>query len=330
MISLVWRTDVHISEHTPISRTDDWLEAVEEKLLQVAAIARKHKASAVIDGGDFFHYKSPSKNSFHLVNRVMSFHKKHYSCPVYCNVGNHDCVYGDYKMLPRQPLESLYLSGTFRRLYDQHEAVFTRGDVKVRVVGIPYHGTRYDWDRFSSIQRGDEDYLVVAGHVLASPQGGSMFEGEDIIKYSDLSHLPVDVWAFGHWHKDQGITKNTDRQWIINVGSLTRGSLSEDHLDRKPCAVVLKFSKDGLELERVDIQIKPSIEVFDLEKKSKEDTRKLTIEAFCNKLTETLASNSDTSIEEKIQRIHLDNFSPARVTEVKERALEILERHRHE
>jgi hypothetical protein len=40
MISLLWRTDVHLSDHTPRSRQDDWAETVLDKLVQVGEIAR--------------------------------------------------------------------------------------------------------------------------------------------------------------------------------------------------------------------------------------------------------------------------------------------------
>ena len=184
-MKLLWRTDVHLSERNPRSRTDNWREAIMDKLRQVGGIAKEIGAEAVIDGGDFFDIKSPSRNSHDLIREVAELHAD-YPCPVYANVGNHDCVYGDYTYLPQQPLGVLFATGVFKRLYDSHEAVFADGGVKVRLAGIPYHGTTYDLDRFKNITKGDEDYLVVTAHVLASAKGGSMFENEDIIKYDDL------------------------------------------------------------------------------------------------------------------------------------------------
>ena len=193
-MKLVWRTDVHLSERNPRSRTDNWREAIINKLRQVGEIAREVDASAVLDGGDFFDIKSPSRNSHDLIREVAEVHQD-YPCPTYANVGNHDCVYGDYTYLPQQPLGVLFSTGVFNRLYDEHEVTFEKNGVTVRVVGIPYHGTTYDMDRFKNIQKGDEDYLVCIAHVLASKKGGSMFENEDIIKYNDLTDLAPDVWC---------------------------------------------------------------------------------------------------------------------------------------
>ena len=205
MIRLLWRTDIHLSDKSPASRKDDWAETVFSKLEQVKRAAAKLKVDAVIDGGDFFHVKSPSRNSHALVHQAVEHHAD-YPCPVYCTPGNHDAVYGDYAFLPQQPLGILFSSGVFKRLYDEHEAVFeetadfeTHGIqtvCKVRVVGIPYHGTKYDMERFRSIKKGEEDFLVVVAHVLASERGGTMFEQEDVVKYADLADLDPDVWCF--------------------------------------------------------------------------------------------------------------------------------------
>ena len=106
-------------------------------------------------------------------------------------------------------------------------------------------GTVWDETTWAKIKKGEEDFLVVMCHMLASPTGGSMFEGEDIVRYSDLAGPPADVFCFGHWHKDQGITEIAPKKHIVNVGSLSRGSLSQDDMDRRPCAVVMTFDKNN-------------------------------------------------------------------------------------
>jgi len=41
VITLVWRTDAHLADKPPQSRTDDWAETVLDKLRQVGEIAVK-------------------------------------------------------------------------------------------------------------------------------------------------------------------------------------------------------------------------------------------------------------------------------------------------
>ena len=291
-INLVWRTDVHLSDRAPSSRTDDWTDAVFDKLGQVRDLAREVNAAAIIDGGDFFHIKSPGRNSHALVNRTAEHHST-YPCPVYCTPGNHDSVYGDYSFLPQQPLGVLYSTGVFKRLYDEHEAVFRRsGGVTVRVVGVPYHGTSYDMERFTSIEKGDEDILICVAHVLASHKGGTMFEGEDIIKYADLLDTAPDVYLFGHWHKNQGVETLGGKQFV-NIGSLTRGTLSQDNLDRIPSAAVLRCTEKGVEVEVAPLNVRPAEEVFDVEGRERQVRRQMEMDSFVDAIRESLQPPED-------------------------------------
>jgi DNA repair exonuclease SbcCD nuclease subunit len=319
-INLVWRTDVHLADRGPSSRTDDWADAVFDKLSQVRDLAREVNASAIIDGGDFFHIKSPGRNSHSLVHRTAEHHAN-YPCPVYCTPGNHDAVYGDYTFLPQQPLGVLYSTGVYKRLYDEHEAVFTViGErVKVRVVGIPYHGTSYDMERFTSIEKGDEDILICVAHVLASHKGGTMFEGEDIIKYADLVDTAPDVYLFGHWHKNQGVEEIGGKQFV-NIGSLTRGSLSQDNMDRIPSAAVLRCTEKGVEIEVVPLNVRPAEEVFDVEGRQRQVKRQVEMDSFVTAIRDALqpAKEGETLAEAVTGMGDVPN-------EIRERALSYLE-----
>lgn len=322
-MKLLWRTDVHLSERNPRSRTDNWREAIMNKLRQVGEIADKIGAEAVLDGGDFFDIKSPSRNSHDLIREVAELHAE-YPCPVYANVGNHDCVYGDYTYLPQQPLGVLFSTGVFKRLFDEHEVTFNKDGVKVRVVGIPYHGTKYDMDRFKNIKKGDEDYLVCIAHVLASKKGGSMFENEDIVKYSDLEQYDPDVWLFGHWHKDQGVTEIAPGKWVVNVGSLSRGALVQDDMDRKPCAIELNFGGSGptdtpIEIIRHDLDIPDSAEIFDVQGRERAEMRESVMEDFVSTLSQTLVlDNQENTLESVVATTDVPDT-------VRERALRYLE-----
>ncbi len=319
MIKLVWRTDVHLSDRAPISRTDDWAGTVFGKLDQVRQVAVKMGADAIIDGGDFFHIKSPGRNSHELVRRTVEHHAD-YPCPVYCTPGNHDSVYGDYSFLPQQPLGVLYAGGTFKRLYDEHEAVFERDGTKVRVVGIPYHGTSYDMERFRSIEKGDEDVLVCVAHVLASKKGGKMFEGEDIVKYAELLDMAPDVFLFGHWHKDQGVVEMGGKTFV-NIGSLTRGALSQDEVQRRPACVILGFDGAEVECQTVRLRVGAPEDVFDVEKRTYQEQRQMDMDSFVSSVRESLAGDSDAApLSDGIQS--MEDVPGA----VRERALAYLER----
>lgn len=303
-VTLVWRTDVHLSDRSPQSRVDDWTETLLGKIQQVGKIAQDVGAEAVLDGGDFFHVKSPTRNSHRLVNQAAAAHAE-YPCPVYACIGNHDVKYGDYAYLGEQPLGVLFESGVFRRLYDEHESLFGQteaGSPLVRVVGVPYHGTEYDFERLSKIKKQDEKYLVVVAHLLASPSGGTMFEAEDIVKYGDLAGLDPDLWLFGHWHKDQGVKEIAPGKYVVNIGSLSRGALNQDDVSRKPSVAVLRFDPDkGMDIEVRPLAVAPPGEVFDMDRRVRSESKALSMTAFVDSIQGILEESQGDAIEARIR-----------------------------
>jgi len=317
-VTLVYRSDLHLADQPPRSRIDDWAETLLGKVQQVGRIATSIKADGCLDGGDMFHVKTPSRNSHSLTQRVIAAHEA-YPCDLFGVVGNHDVKYQKAEFLPESPLGVLSASGLIHLLDGESDVLFKSKGVSVRVVGIPYHGSKYDMERFSTIQKGEEDWLVAVCHCLASKKGGSMFEGEDILKYDDLVGLDPDVWCFGHWHKDQGIEEIQGKHFV-NVGSLSRGSLAEDELKRNPACAVLKFSKESIEINKVPLSVKPVSEVFDLEKRKKEETNSVTVEKFIASLEDSLVSRAEGSVLDQIRALSVSEDIKERMVAYVEQA----------
>jgi len=349
-VKLLWRSDVHLSDRAPASRTDDWAETVFHKLNQVRAVARRTGVAAVLDGGDYFHTKSPSRNSHRLV-RATAEHHAEYPCPVFCTPGNHDSIHGDYSYLHQQPLGVLYAAGVFQRLYDEWEVYFgptagpesavgvfpynrredkwswadpfqvehASGDIPiVRVVGIPYHGRSYDVGRLNALRKGDEDHLVCVAHLLASKAGGMMFESEDVLRYDDLVQYAPDVWLFGHWHKDQGVTTTGDKKFV-NLGALTRGSLVQDEVERRPAIAMITFSKDEISVQTARLKVAPAEDVFDMGARVRAEAREMTMDAFVSSVKDALVDTQADSLEDTVNGLDVPDL-------VRERAIEYLER----
>lgn len=98
--------------------------------------------------------------------------------------------------------------------------------------------------------------------------------------------------CFGHWHKNQGAVEIAPGKWVVNIGSLTRGSLSEDNVDRIPQVAVLTFT-DKIEIETRNLKVKPAEEVFDLAKRDREEARTMTIDAFVQQVQDSLINTAD-------------------------------------
>ena len=175
-------------------------------------------------------------------------------------------------------------------------------------------------ERFTSIEKGDEDILICVAHVLASHKGGTMFEGEDIIKYADLLDTAPDVFLFGHWHKNQGVEEIGSKQFV-NIGSLTRGSLSQDNLDRVPAAAVLRCTSDGVKVEVVPLNVRPAEDVFDVEGRERQVKRQVEMDSFVTAIRDALQPPEDgETLAEAVTG--MDNVP----NEIRERALAYLER----
>jgi predicted phosphodiesterase len=213
----------------------------------------------------------------------------------------------------------LFETNTFVKNFDSHQTLFEKDSLKVRIVGVPYHGVTYDRSYIKDLcQKKEDEFLFVHMHLLASKEGGTLFEGEDILSYQELLSLDADVFAFGHWHMDQGIT-TINNKTIINVGSVTRGSLSTDDLKRTPSVVLVEFDNKGIRCTKIPLRVKDSKDVFDLEGRDRLEAAISRQTAFMDHMKDTLHLNTQISLVDTIRNMSSVN------SEVKEKAISYLE-----
>jgi exonuclease SbcD len=317
-MKFIYRTDVHLADKAPQSWRGDYKAEILESLRQVGSIARAHKAIAVLDGGDFFHVKTPSRNSHSLVLSAMRVHKE-YPCDTLCIEGNHDVSGDNLDSIDQQPLGVLYTSKVFKHLRDE---TFTEDGVVVRVVGFPYDPDRTVED-FQAIKKGSEDYLIAVVHALAAENPPAMVEeffGEPVFRYDRLIYeRGPDVFLFGHWHKDQGITKIGGR-YFVNQGALSRGALSKENITRTPKVAIISCTKEALVVESQELDVAPANVVFDLERKERQDTESVVISQFVSQI-QAAVDVVGPNVEESVRLMDFD-------MEVKNRVMSYLERFR--
>ena len=253
-LSFLFRTDIHQSDNSPVSWKADYTEEIWNSLEQVGTLARRHEVNAVLDGGDYFHVKAPTKNSHYLVQKTASIHLG-YPCPILFATGNHDVRYNNMDTLERQPLGTLYTSKVFEQL---GERVFEDGDLRVRVVGVPYN-PNLTLNELMSIQKKKGDtHLIAVIHALAAlkpPPSVEDFWNEPVFSYESLvSRNGPDVFMFGHWHKDQGV-EVVGGKHFINQGALSRGSLVRENLERIPKVALVEFDGSELRVETFKLEI---------------------------------------------------------------------------
>jgi len=304
-LSFLFRTDVHINDTSPVSwkQGASYPEEIWSNLDQIGLLASKHEVNAVLDGGDFFHSKAAIRTSHATILRTAKTHRAYQvrgkEIPTYTVAGNHDLYGNDLGSLERQPLGVLYGCGVFNVL---DSVVFEDGDMRVRIVGVPYNPKRTVEELLSIQKQPGDDYLVAVIHGLATKKPTARLDeifNEPVFRYGDLiSQDGPDVFMFGHWHKDQGI-EQIGGKWFVNQGALSRGSLTHENLNRTPQAALLTF--DGkIEVTTLPMVVAPASEVFDLERKERNDTEMVHIQEFVEALQRDEKFRPELTIEDNI------------------------------
>lgn len=309
MFKIITFTDVHLADKGPLSRIDDYREAILDKLDQASKIARERKVDLALCAGDLFHLKSPTKNSHYLVSKTIEILKS-FPCPVYGIYGNHDIYQDNSKTLPKQPFYVILKSEAMTYLADES---FDKGNI--RIFGMDYL-CNPEYPDFNRDKKTEKIQICVA-HVNASSKFDDLF-GERVYKYQDLAKCTPDVFLFGHYHPDQGIEIHNNKHFI-NVGSLSRGSLKKDELTRIPNLGFIEINdKYEIRTEKIPLNVTPSSEIFDLEMKKKEDLEEKEIEIFINEMKQKMSLDNIDDINQTINAMTFDKI-------VKDRAIEYFE-----
>lgn len=218
--------DVHLADRPPSLRTEHYTDEVFAKLAECNALAKEHGVDAIVQAGDLFHIKAPSRNSHAMVHRFITDVLENASVPWLCCWGNHDVTHDREESLPNQPLGVLFQSGLIR----------LEGEVSIgdgTVFGIPW---RQDWSTLPQwMERWDASTAsLMVTHASIFPNGDS----------PPYEHFSADEWAahmkrdgdvfYGHIHGDYGTFESSDgRVTFCNHGALTRGSLAEHDVSRQ-------------------------------------------------------------------------------------------------
>lgn len=315
-IRFLTSSDEHLADLPPGFRKDDYRASILDKIAWQGGLAGRSLCDAIIRGGDFFHVKAANKTTHTTMQMVASLHKE-FTCPTFALAGNHDMTNNDLSSVYRsQPLGVLFRTGVFRELNEQ---TFVNGTLKVRVVGVPYLTDLSVPDLTTRItKRQDDGYLIAVIHALASfapDEKVQSFFNEPIIDYRDLVFPGCpDLYIFGHYHKDQGIVDHLGVKFI-NLGSISRGALTFENLERKPKSALVTITSSGVDAEEIILPHRDASDIFDLNLKRRLDTERRDLSDFIEKLK--LNTNDDVLDRNNMLASYPDNLRSL--------ALEILE-----
>lgn len=253
-VDAILTADIHLTETTPISRTDNYIEAQDRKLAFLKQLETQYDCP-VIDAGDIFDYW---KASPWLIARAY----KNLPSEIYTIPGNHDLPEHSMQQYEKSALHVLEVALAIRRLsktpYDRHDftiAGFAYGekleDVNADIVVI--HDLVYE---------GNPPWPNAVG-----------YQPKDLFKIFTKPRLILT----GHYHMAL-VAKSKDGRLVVNPGSMMRMTIVQK--DYKPRCYLYNF--DDNEVEPVYFPIEE--EVFDdrhiVEPKEKEER----LSAFIEKL----------------------------------------------
>lgn len=312
--------DVHIADKPPSIRTDDYVHHILAKLEQLRGIYEAHECSASIFVGDIFHVKAASRNSHWLVQRLIDILRLLNPWVV---PGNHDIVYDRLDTLDRQPLGVLFRSGAANPLIGVDYLMEMGGRP---VFGIPW---RSDWttilDDIEEWKAGPGG-LIVAHAPILPPGMTAPYDYIDAQELGQFLGKDADVF-YGHIHDNHGVytTRHgtedvfeTHAVQFCNFGAISRGSLHEQTLKRKPAVAV--YDSLAHTFERVELVHLPVEEVFKLDIKQEEDLKDERVAEFLQSVDSTILEG--LSIEAVLKDIEEMDIKP-RTKEIIKECLEV-------
>lgn len=280
--------DVHLADRPPSIRRETYLEEVLEKLSFCVSSANREGVDFVVQLGDLFHVKAPSRTSHELVQRTADVLTEA-SMPVLIVPGNHDMQNDRIASLPKQPLGTLCKVEGIDMLMGPHPTL--------PVFGIPY---LYDWatllPRFMKAfrawadRRKGEDFgfwPLVATHAPIFPDRQEPIY--DFIAASDWAALQeVGDCAYGHIHDPHGRYGSAPSNVrFCNMGAISRGSLHEATLKREPTVSI--WDPDGPEPHFTPVPVPhlPADRVFRLAEREDVDARQERVGEFLSGIRST-------------------------------------------
>jgi DNA repair exonuclease SbcCD nuclease subunit len=311
--------DVHLTNDNshPSSCTPTYTPDLFDLLRQAADLAVVYECEAIIQLGDFFHIKTPGRNSHELVQRAMRW-ARDCAVPVFIVPGNHDLLNDRLESLDvGQPLGVLYDAGVAIRAEGYLGAPDSYGN-GTRMYPIFGIGWQQYWDAQEDIadravskalegfEPSDTPQLIVTHAPFFPPGANPAYEHYSTEKFARMvnpsgkSNVQV---IYGHIHDHHGeYVVNGVR--FANYGALSRGSLTESNLTRE-VGVTLWNSVSG-KFQFIPLQAKPAEQVFRVKEISQVKTTQLKLDEFLKSVGQsTIQITTTESVLAKVRSLRL-------------------------
>lgn len=291
-IKFIIAGDLHWRGTNPRARRDDYMEALDAKLLEIQQLSLEHKAPVIIPGDIFDSPFASWSVVAQLIHRL-----REYPEPVLAVPGNHDIHGSNLYSVERTPYGLLEMIDVIRdcgQMFDE-EFNWQSSHGYVTVTG---HG--YDAD--TDTPEGAEQFMapeiewddkqlakvhMVHSNLMLDPPGHDM-------RHTLVSEVKTnaDVIISGHYHPGLapgvGIYRREDGVLFINPGALARTAATASDLSRQVQVALLTVHDDGrCEAELIPLEsARPGDEVLSREHLEAAEEREERIQDFLELLAE--------------------------------------------
>jgi DNA repair exonuclease SbcCD nuclease subunit len=311
--------DLHLSDRPPSIRHETYVDEILDKVRWCVELAYQRKCEAIVSAGDVFHVKAPSRTTHRLVQATHEVLTAA-DIPVLIVPGNHDLRHDRLDSLSSQPL------GALGRM-DGIE-ILVGGHATLPVFGLPYlqnwaddlYGWMTQWQEFADKQwLGLEQFPLLVTHAPIFPSHEDPpYETIDAADWAEL--MGKGACYYGHIHDQHGTYVPIPDMPVVlcNNGAISRGSLHEATLKRKPMVTVYDSTRQFSEMfEAIEVPHLPAEEVFALAAKAEADGQQ-------QRLTEFL-TGLDAVVTESMEHVSAHIATLEADQQVKAKAIELVE-----
>lgn len=305
-MKFVFMTDLHGRANNPISRTDNFPEAILKKCDWVVNYANQIDA-VILCGGDWLQRPDTSPNFIAALAKILMKAKR----GVYSVLGNHDMYSYNIESFTRTPLYLLFACNIIKLLSDK-DTLFCDEDTDIHVTGVSSHpmldknGNVKDYLAPDDLEINADKknfYIHIVHGFLADKQWPQSVP-HTLIEDTVLKNH-ADVVLTGHEHTGYNII---EKEWeghkiiYCNPGSLARVTAGVGDMRDDVRVALIDTNNKAQPVSLISVPVRKAEDVIDRERLKEEKQRANSIEAFATRLSD---------IQEEVSQDSAQHFSSA-------------------
>jgi DNA repair exonuclease SbcCD nuclease subunit len=289
------------------------------KLEEITLLCDQHRVDALACTGDWFHKKNPQAVPHRLVRALVEWSHTitdDLRLPLVTVLGNHDVQFNDMSpsSVRKQPVGTLLTNPRVKWL-DYAGPTLVKG---VTFMGSSFVApllledgtTRERPEQFSTPY--DVECLVQLTHASVVPEA-PIWKPYTLV--TDVAMMSgATICHTGHIHEDLGIhqVRRIDESVLYwtNVGSMTRGSLTEATIERQPKVLLVEVEPgEAPKFTEIVLTHQPAEEIYDVSAYREEKEQAKEFSAWTSRLQEELnaATSEEKSLTDLVQESALDS-----------------------